>query len=50
MKKILIVEDDRFLASAYKLGFDGVTYQADIVEDGKKPSSILMPTSQMRSF
>lgn len=34
MKKVLIVEDDRFLASAYKLAFEGEKFQVELAYDG----------------
>jgi DNA-binding response OmpR family regulator len=34
MKKILIVEDDRFLANAYQLAFEQKEYQVEVIYDG----------------
>lgn len=36
MKKVLIAEDDRFLASAYKLAFEGEKFQVDLAFDGQE--------------
>lgn len=33
-KKVLVVEDDRFLANAYKVGFEGEGFQVELAMDG----------------
>lgn len=36
MKKVLVVEDDKFLASAYKAGFEGEGFEVSIAFDGEE--------------
>lgn len=36
MNKVLIVEDDRFLANAYKVGFEGEEFDVSIAYDGEE--------------
>lgn len=35
MKKVLVVEDDKFLGNAYKAGFEGEGLQVEIAFDGE---------------
>ncbi len=36
MKKVLVVEDDKFLANAYKAGFEGEGLEVTIAYDGEE--------------
>ena len=36
MKKILIIEDDKFICKAYKNGLTDAGYEVDYAEDGKE--------------
>lgn len=41
MKKILVAEDDRFLANAYKLKLGKAGYEVKVAEDGEEVLAIL---------
>lgn len=45
MKKILVVEDDKFLANAYKAGFEGEGFEVVLAYDGEEALSL---AEQMR--
>lgn len=36
MKKVLVVEDDKFLANAYKAGFEGEGFEVELAYDGEE--------------
>jgi DNA-binding response OmpR family regulator len=36
MKKVLVVEDDKFLSNAYKAGFEGEGFEVSIAFDGEE--------------
>ena len=40
MKKVLVVEDDKFLANAYKAGFEGEGFEVVLAYDGEEALSL----------
>jgi DNA-binding response OmpR family regulator len=40
MKKVLVVEDDKFLANAYKAGFEGEGLEVSLAYDGEEALSM----------
>lgn len=40
MKKVLVVEDDKFLANAYKAGFEGEGFEVSLAFDGEEALSV----------